>query len=133
MTTKVLAVDDSITIREMLKYTLLGAGFEVDVANDGEHGLEVLATFGPDVIITDVNMPKLDGFGFIERVRAEGAWQSTPILVLTTESAPELKARARNAGATGWIVKPFNEAKLISAIERVSVMGRGDIPGGPSS
>lgn len=126
MVTKVLAVDDSITIREMLKHTLLAAGFEVDVAHDGEHGLEVLQEFCPDVIITDINMPKLDGFGFIERVRAEGHWRSTPILVLTTESAPELKARARNAGATGWIVKPFDEVKLVSAVERVSVMSRGE-------
>ena len=125
MGTRVLAVDDSITIREMLKHTLLAAGFEVDVAHDGEHGLEVLAEFCPDVIITDINMPKLDGFGFIERVRATGDWRSTPILVLTTESAPELKARARNAGATGWVVKPFDEAKLVSAVERVSVMSRG--------
>ena len=125
MSTKVLAVDDSITIREMLKHTLVGAGFAVDVAHDGEHGLEVLRAFCPDVIITDINMPRLDGFGFIERVRSEGAWRSTPILVLTTESAPELKARARDAGATGWIVKPFDEAKLVSAVSRVSVMALG--------
>lgn len=123
MTTKVLAVDDSITIRSMLQHTLTAAGFSVDLANDGEHGLEVLREFKPDVIITDINMPRLDGFGFIEKVRAEGEWRATPILVLTTESAPELKARARTAGATGWIVKPFDEAKLVSAVHRVSVQG----------
>lgn len=120
MTTKVLVVDDSMTIRDMLKYTLIEAGFSVELANDGEHGLELLRKIRPDVIITDINMPRLDGLGFIEKVRQDGANRSIPILVLTTESAPELKARARSAGATGWIVKPFDEAKLISAVQRVS-------------
>ena len=123
MTTKVLAVDDSMTIRSMLQHTLTAAGFNVDLAKDGEHGLEVLRKFKPDVIITDINMPRLDGFGFIEKVRADADWRATPILVLTTESAPELKARARSAGATGWIVKPFDETKLVSAVHRVSVRG----------
>jgi len=123
MSTKVLAVDDSRTIRDMLKYTLLEAGFNVDLANDGEHGLEVLHEFRPDVIITDINMPRLDGLGFIEKVRQGGTCRTTPILVLTTESGAELKARAREAGATGWIVKPFDEVKLVSAVQRVSMRG----------
>ncbi len=120
MQTKVLAVDDSRTMRDILSHALGEAGFMVDVAEDGEHGLEVAARFQPDVIISDINMPRLDGFGFIERLRATADMGAVPILVLTTESAPELKARARDAGATGWIVKPFDGEKLVSAIRRVS-------------
>jgi len=116
----ILAVDDSRTIREMLGHTLRQAGYEVLVAEDGVHGLEVLRTERPDVIVTDINMPRLDGFGFIEAVRAEGNSRTTPILVLTTESEPEKKARARAAGATGWIVKPFDPIKLVEAIRRVA-------------
>lgn len=120
MTTKILAVDDSKTMRDILKNVLERAGFNVDLAEDGEHGLEVLQEFEPDVIITDINMPRLDGFGFIEKVRQHKASKTTPILVLTTESGVELKARARSAGATGWIVKPFDDVALVAAIQRVS-------------
>ncbi|ATQ44190.1 response regulator [Caulobacter mirabilis] len=120
MSLTILAVDDSRTIREMLGHTLRQAGYSVVTAEDGVHGLEVLQTERPDVIVTDINMPRLDGFGFIEAVRAEGHARTTPILVLTTESEPEKKARARAAGATGWIVKPFDPAKLIDAIRRVA-------------
>ena len=74
----------------------------------------------PDVIVTDINMPRLDGFGFIEGVRRNDKYRAIPILVLTTESDAEKKNRARQAGATGWIVKPFDPAKLIDAIERVT-------------
>jgi two-component system chemotaxis response regulator CheY len=117
----ILTVDDSRTMREMLKATLLGAGFEVVQAEDGVHGLEVLeATSMPDVILTDINMPRMDGFGFIEGVRRDQRYRSVPILVLTTEGEPEKKDRARRAGATGWIVKPFDPEKLISAIRRLA-------------
>ena len=85
------------------------------------HGLEVLrGEETPDVIVTDINMPKLDGFGFIEAVRKDGRFRAIPILVLTTESDVEKKNRARQAGATGWIVKPFDAAKLVEAIRRVA-------------
>jgi two-component system chemotaxis response regulator CheY len=104
----------------MLRLALSEAGFEVHLAEDGIHGLEVLATSNPQVIITDINMPRLDGFGFIQAVRAREDFKGVPILTLTTESAPELKQRARDAGATGWIVKPFNKEKLISVIQRVA-------------
>jgi two-component system chemotaxis response regulator CheY len=104
----------------MLRMALLGAGFRVIEAVDGLDGLQVLAGEQPDVIITDINMPNLDGFGFIEAVRADSQNRGTPILVLTTESDPEKKARAREAGATGWIVKPFSPDKLVSAIRRVA-------------
>ncbi|MEM8630235.1 MAG: response regulator [Pseudomonadota bacterium] len=118
--TQVLAVDDSRTIRDMLNLTLSQAGFETHLAEDGQHGLEVLEELAPDVIITDINMPRLDGFGFIDAVRKPTRYDAVPILVLTTESAPELKSRARNAGATGWIVKPFDPVKLVRALELVS-------------
>ena len=120
MTLRILAVDDSRTMRDMLRLALSEAGFEVHLAEDGIHGLEVLATFNPQVIITDINMPRLNGFGFIQAVRAREDFKGVPILTLTTESAPELKQRARDAGATGWIVKPFNKEKLISVIQRVA-------------
>ena len=117
---KILTVDDSRTMRDMLRMALVKAGFNVVEAVDGEHGLEVLNANGADVIITDINMPKLDGFGFIEAVREDDAWRATPILVLTTESDPAKKDRARRAGATGWIVKPFHPDKLVEAIRRVA-------------
>lgn len=120
MTLRILAVDDSRTMRDMLRLALGEAGFDVHLAEDGIHGLEVLATSNPQVIITDINMPRLDGFGFIQAVRAREDFKGVPILTLTTESAPELKQRARDAGATGWIVKPFNKEKLISVIQRVA-------------
>jgi len=117
---QVLTVDDSRTMRDMLRVALVKAGFDVISAVDGEHGLEVLGESGADVIITDINMPRLDGFGFIERVREHSAHRATPILVLTTESDPAKKDRARRAGATGWIVKPFHPEKLIEAVRRVA-------------
>ena len=120
MKKKVLTVDDSRTIRNMLLVTLNNAGFETIQAEDGVEGLEVLENANPDVIVTDINMPRLDGFGFIEGVRRNEKYRAIPILVLTTESAPELKERARSAGATGWIVKPFDETKLVTAVRRVA-------------
>jgi len=120
MTQTVLTVDDSRTMRDMLRLALTGAGYRVIEAVDGVDGLSVLESEQPDVIITDINMPNLDGFGFIEAVRSDGAARGTPILVLTTESDPDKKARAREAGATGWIVKPFNPDKLVQAIRRVA-------------
>ncbi len=116
----VLAIDDSRTIREMLRETLSNAGFEVHVAVDGLDGLDKLETVRPHVIITDINMPRLDGFGVIEAVRNGSTCPALPILVLTTESAADLKERARKSGATGWIVKPFDDAKLVSAIRRIT-------------
>ncbi|MEM9969151.1 MAG: response regulator [Pseudomonadota bacterium] len=120
MTLELLAVDDSRTMRDMIKLALLPAGFVVHTADDGVHGIEVLSTIAPDVIITDINMPRMDGFGFIDAVRGQDKHRSTPILVLTTEAAPELKQRARQAGATGWIVKPFDPTKLIKALQMVA-------------
>jgi two-component system chemotaxis response regulator CheY len=89
-------------------------------AEDGLHGLDVLRGEQPQVVITDINMPRMDGFGFIEAVRQDAQYRAIPILVLTTESDDEKKLRARRAGATGWIVKPFDPAKLIAAVRRVA-------------
>jgi two-component system chemotaxis response regulator CheY len=117
----VLTVDDSRTMRDMLKLALTDAGMTVLQAEDGLDGIKVLAQAdGIDVIITDINMPRMDGFGFIDHVRRDPKNRVTPILVLTTESEPAKKQRARDAGATGWIVKPFDPDKLIAAVHRVS-------------
>jgi len=115
----VLAVDDSITMRRMLQQCLAGAGFEVVVAEDGSDGINKLRENNPDIVITDINMPIMDGFEFIETVRGDEFNARLPILVLTTESDHAKKTRAREAGATGWIVKPFDPDKLIDAVNRV--------------
>ena len=122
MTTKVLAIDDSRTIRNLLRMSLENAGFEFHTAVDGVDGVARFAEVQPDVVITDINMPRLDGFGVIEAVRAMAEYRATPILVLTTESSPAMKTRARDAGATGWIVKPFDDVALATAIRRVSAV-----------
>lgn len=122
MTLRILAIDDSRTIREMLRMALCAAGFDVHLANDGQEGVEILERVHPDVVITDINMPRMNGFEVIESIRSGGGLRALPILVLTTESAQDLKDRARNAGATGWIVKPFDDAKLISAIRRIAAI-----------
>lgn len=120
MSKTVLIVDDSRMMRAMLQGALNDGGFEVVEAEDGVAGLEALDGTNPDVIITDINMPRMDGFGFIEGVRSREELRATPILVLSTESDREKKLRARDAGATGWIVKPFDADSLISAVRRVS-------------
>jgi len=121
MTLQVLAVDDSRTMRDMVRLALKQAGIEAHLAEDGIHGLEVLdAISPPNAIITDINMPRMDGFGFIAAVRARAPFRAIPILVLTTESAADMKQRARVAGATGWIVKPFEPTTLIKALKMVA-------------
>ena len=120
MSQTILTVDDSRSMRDLLKLALSDAGYRVLQAEDGVHGLEVLQSETPDVIVTDINMPRMDGFGLIEAVRANQNYRGVPILVLTTEGDAAKKNRARNAGATGWIVKPFNPVKLIDAIRRVA-------------
>lgn len=117
----VLTVDDSRTMRRMLKMTLEDGGYRVLQAEDGLLGLEVLKDEMPDVIVTDINMPNMDGFGFIDAVRAQNKFAGIPILVLTTESDQALKQRARDAGATGWITKPFEQTRLVDVVRRVAV------------
>lgn len=120
MTKTVLTVDDSRTMRDMLMLALKDAGYNVVQAVDGVHGLEVLAEVRPDIVITDINMPRMDGFGFIEGMRANPDYSGVPVLVLTTESDAAKKQRARDAGATGWIVKPFDPVRLVDAVRRVA-------------
>ncbi|MEL6434641.1 MAG: response regulator, partial [Pseudomonadota bacterium] len=108
MSLKILAIDDSRTMRNLLRATLCPAGFDVDIAEDGEDGLKRFDETDPDIVITDINMPRLDGFGFIEAARQRKRNRVVPILVLSTESGDDMKARARASGASGWIVKPFD-------------------------
>jgi two-component system chemotaxis response regulator CheY len=120
MSKTVLTVDDSRVMRELLLSALERAGFNVVQAEDGVSGLEALAGCAPDVIITDINMPRMDGYNLIEAVRQDPRHRATPILVLSTEHTADKKSRARDAGATGWIVKPFHDDALIAAIRRVT-------------
>jgi len=113
----ILTVDDSPSIRMLLRYALKGQGYAVAEAEDGVAALEWLAANArPDVMITDINMPRMDGFDLVEAVRAQAQHEGMPILVLSTESSDEKMARAREAGADGWIVKPFDPAQLVSAV-----------------
>jgi two-component system chemotaxis response regulator CheY len=116
---RVLTVDDSRTILAMLHHTLSNAGFDVLQAEDGQKGLEVLKKETVDVVITDINMPVMDGIEFIRQVRATGEHNSLPILILTTETSQDKREQGRAAGGTGWIVKPFDPEKLISVIHKV--------------
>lgn len=122
MPRRVLAVDDSKTMRGMLSSTLAEAGFDVVEAEDGLKALDALASSRFDLVITDVNMPNLDGVSLIRHVRACGRHIGLPVLVLTTESSDEAKATGRAAGATGWIVKPFSPDTLLTIVNKVCPM-----------
>ncbi|WP_446325465.1 response regulator [Blastomonas sp. CACIA14H2] len=118
--TRILTVDDSPSMRALLKHALTAEGFHVDQADDGVSALDWLKENECDVVITDINMPRMDGFGLIEHLRKGAIHENRPILVLTTEASEEKKAQARRAGATGWIVKPFDAVKLAAAVRRVT-------------
>jgi two-component system chemotaxis response regulator CheY len=122
MSKRILTIDDSKTIRDMLMLTLAEAGFDVVQAVDGQDGLDVLGkeTAPIDVIITDINMPRMDGYEVIRNLRRDPAHKSTPILVLTTESDADKKNLAREAGATGWMVKPFDPDRLVATVRKVA-------------
>ena len=115
----ILVVDDSATIRQMRCFTLRQAGFAVLEATDGQDALERLDGARVDVILTDLNMPRLDGIAFIRRLRSQPASKHTPVLMLTTESQESKRQGGRAAGATGWIVKPFQPDKLLAVIGKV--------------
>jgi two-component system, chemotaxis family, chemotaxis protein CheY len=119
MAKKILAVDDSKTMRDMVSFTLKGAGYEVIEAHDGKMALERLAGIKVDLVITDVNMPNMDGITLCKRLRADPVHRVTPILVLTTEGDATKKNEGRAAGATGWIVKPFEPDKLVQVVQKV--------------
>lgn len=120
MTKRILTIDNSKTIRDMLMLTLADAGFEVFQAVDGQDGLDVLSKQPVDVVITDINMPRMDGYEVIRQMRSNAAHKTIPILVLTTESEADKKNLAREAGATGWMVKPFDPDRLIATINKVA-------------
>ncbi len=120
MAKRILTIDDSKTIRDMLMLTLADAGFDVLQAVDGQDGLDVLDREQVDVVITDINMPKMDGYEVIRHMRSNSAHKTTPILVLTTESEADKRNLARAAGATGWMVKPFDPDRLIATINKVA-------------
>lgn len=115
----ILAVDDSISMRQMVIFTLESAGFNVVEAVDGQDALDKATKFDFDLVLTDQNMPRLDGIGLTKQLRANPKFKDTPILILTTESGDAMKQAGRAAGATGWMVKPFDPAKLIEVINKV--------------
>lgn len=115
----VLVVDDSASLRNMVTFTLKQEGYQVVEAGHGQEALSKAQTGRFDLVLTDVNMPIMDGITLCSELRKLPAFKFTPILVLTTESSPEMKQRGKAAGATGWLVKPFNPEKLLSTIKRV--------------
>ncbi|HEY4369344.1 MAG TPA: response regulator [Steroidobacteraceae bacterium] len=117
--TRILAVDDSPSMREMVRIALLAAGFDVKAAVDGQDALAQARASDFDLVLSDVNMPGMDGIMLIKALRAEAAYRLTPILMLTTESSPDKKRAGREAGATGWIVKPFDPKQLVATMQRV--------------
>lgn len=115
----VLTVDDSASIRQMVAFTLKGAGYEVMEAVDGEDGLDKARGRNADLVLTDQNMPRMDGLTLIKTLRGMSQYRSTPILMLTTESSEAMKSAGRAAGATGWLVKPFDPQKLLEVVKKV--------------
>lgn len=115
----ILAVDDSASMRKMVSFTLTGAGYHVVEAVDGQDAYEKAQTHTIDLVLTDQNMPILDGLSLTRKLREHPRFKTTPILILTTESSDLMKQAGRNAGATGWLVKPFDPARLIEVIEKV--------------
>jgi two-component system chemotaxis response regulator CheY len=115
----ILAVDDSASMRQMVAFTLKGAGYEVIEATDGQDALNKAKAKKADVVLTDVNMPKMDGIALIRELRKLPQYKFTPMLLLTTESGDDKKAEGRAAGATGWLVKPFNPDQLLATLKKV--------------
>lgn len=119
MTYTILAVDDSVSIRKMVSFTLKKAGYEVIEADDGQDGLDKARAHKVNLVLTDQNMPRMDGLTLIKSLRALPEYTKVPILMLTTESSDAMKAQGKAAGATGWMVKPFDPQKLLDVISRV--------------
>ena len=116
---KILVVDDSTSVRNMVTFTLKQEGYDVAEAVDGKDALAKAGSGRFDLVLSDVNMPNMDGITLCGELRKMPAFKFTPILMLTTESSDAMKAKGKQAGATGWLVKPFNPEKLISTIKRV--------------
>jgi len=119
MSRTILAVDDSVSIRQMVKLALNRGGYEVVSAEDGNDGLAKARATKADMVITDLNMPGMNGIALIKEIRKLPAYTGVPIIFLTTESDAALKAEAKSAGATGWIVKPFQGEQLLAAVRKV--------------
>lgn len=119
MSKRALVVDDSKTMREMVSYTLKGAGFDILESEDGKMALTTITGQKVDLVITDLNMPNMNGIELIAALRSNPDFKFTPILMLTTESDETKKSEGKNAGATGWIVKPFNPEKLVQVVQKV--------------
>ena len=119
MAKKILAVDDSPSIRGMVSFTLKSAGYDVVEAVDGVDGLEKAQQHDVSLILTDVNMPRMDGMALVKSLRGLARYKTAPILMLTTESSDVAKAQGRAAGATGWLVKPFDPGRLLDVVARV--------------
>jgi two-component system chemotaxis response regulator CheY len=115
----ILAVDDSASMRQMVAFTLKGAGYNVIEAADGQEAYDKAKTESVDLVLTDQNMPRMDGITLVKNLRALASYAATPILILTTESSDEMKAQGRAAGATGWLVKPFDPGKLLDVVRKV--------------
>lgn len=115
----ILTVDDSTSMRQMVAHTLKSAGYEVVEAADGAQGLAKAKQSPVNLVITDVNMPVMDGISLVKELRALPQYKFTPILLLTTEAGADKKAEGKAAGATGWLVKPFNPEQLLSTIKKV--------------
>jgi len=119
MSKRILTIDDSKTIRDMLRMTLVDAGFEVLQAVDGQEGCDMMDNETVDLVITDINMPRMNGYDVVRNLRNRPQLKGLPILVLTTESDADKKNLAREAGATGWMVKPFDPDRLIATVRKV--------------
>ncbi len=119
MAKTVLAIDDSASIRQMVAFTLKSSGYEVIEAVDGQDGLDKAKAKSVNLVLTDQNMPRMDGLTLIRNLRAMAQYKTTPILMLTTESSDAMKAQGRAAGATGWLVKPFDPQKLVEVVKKV--------------
>lgn len=119
MSKSILIVDDSASIRQMLGFTLRSAGYEVDEAVDGRDGLGKAQRKSYQLVFTDQNMPNMDGLTLIKSLRVLPNYRSVPILMLTTEAADSMKLQGREAGATGWLVKPFDPPKLLEVTKKV--------------
>ncbi len=115
----ILAVDDSASMRQMVTFTLKSAGYDVVEASDGQEALQLAKSKTFNLVLTDVNMPKMDGIALVRALRALPAYKFTPLLTLTTESTADKKQEGKAAGATGWIVKPFNPEQLLGVIKKV--------------
>ena len=120
----ILAVDDSPSMREMLAAVLRDSGYQVVEAEDGVKALELAKTRSIDVVLTDQNMPNMDGLSLVKNLRSLPAYKDTPIMMLTTESSAEMKQKGRDAGATGWMVKPFDPDKLVRMLKSLIGMKR---------